>query len=201
MRIIRKLFFLISCCLLFSCTKEKLDADEYIAYVENESNSFVHQKQIGDLVFQLQYCPTEYLVVKELNTQKIPQAFIDKKIKENNGLLFFKLRIKTGSGADVLHYNIASDEDYYHRIDYLSYGFEEDVALINDKDTIFPGTFLFERTYGISPNADFVLMFDSKIKKDESFQIIIDDKVFNNGLLKFSYSEKDLAGIPQLKTN
>jgi len=184
-----------------SCGKDKLDGKEYIGYIENEKSPFTNSKEVDGLVFQLQYCPEEYMVLKQLKQYDVPQALIDRKKKEDAGLVFFKLRIKTAEGSDVLNYGISSQDDFYHRIDYLSYGFEENIAMVSGTDTIYPGIFQFERTYGISPNADFIMAFDAKLEKDKEFQVLIDDMVFSSGLLKFTYSETDIRNIPQLKTN
>ena len=184
--------------LLASCSKSELDGDEFIKYVENESNNLKTTKEIGDLSFQLQYCPTEYLLLKEYKTDRLPNGMVEQRKKENDSLQMFKLRIKTQKGDDILNYGIGSMEDYHARMEYLSYGFEENIALVTGTDTIFPAIFHFERTYGVAPFADFMMAFNTNIKHHENFQIIIDDNVFNTGLLKFSYN--NIQNTPKLKT-
>ena len=186
---------------IYGCAKSDLNADDYVKYVESEKNNIKNTKQIEDLSFSLQYCPTEYLLLKEYKTNNLSEKLIDQRKKDNDSMVFFKLRISAKNNNDILNYQISSNDDYYQRIQYLSYGFEEDIALLNGKDTIFPALFHFERTYGVVPFADFMLAFNTKIKEPENFQVILDDKVFNTGLLKFSYSNKDIQDIPKLKTN
>lgn len=187
--------------LICGCAKNELKPDEYINYVESEKNNIKNSKQIEDLNFSLQYCPTEYLLLKEFKTNNLSEKLVAERKKENENMVFFKLRISANNNSDILNYKISSNDDYYERIQYLSYGFEEDIALLNGKDTLFPALFHFERTYGVVPFADFMLAFNAKIKEPEKFQVIIDDKIFNTGLLKFSYSNTDIQNIPRLKTN
>lgn len=194
------LFFLLTA--LYSCSKGKLDGDDYANYIENKNNPLNKEKQIGDLSFQLQYCPLEYLLMKEFKTTHLSHKIIDQRKKENDSLLYFRLRIKgKDQNGDVINYKISSNEDYYTRLDYLSYGFEENLALANGKDTVFPAIFHFERTYGIAPYADFMMAFKTNPVKDKDMDLLIDDNVFGNGLVKFSYSGKDIENIPTLKTD
>lgn len=187
--------------LICGCAKNELNPDEYINYVESEKNNIKNSKQIEDLNFSLQYCPTEYLLLKEFKTNNLSEKLLAERKKENENMVFFKLRISAKNNPDILNYKISSNDDYYERIQYLSYGFEEDIALLNGKDTLFPALFHFERTYGVVPFADFMLAFNAKIIEPEKFLVIIDDKIFDTGLLKFSYSNKDIQNIPKLKTN
>lgn len=187
--------------LIYGCAKNELNPDEYINYVESEKNNIKNSKQIEDLNFSLQYCPPEYLLLKEFKTNNLSEKLVAERKKENENMVFFKLRISAKNNTDILNYKISSNDDYYERLQYLSYGFEEDIALLNGKDTLFPALFHFERTYGVVPFADFMLAFNATIKEPENFQVIIDDKIFNTGLLKFSYSNKGIQNIPKLKTN
>lgn len=185
---------------LCSCREVELRASEYIKYVERENNHLNRAKQVGDLHFHLQYCPTEYLLLKEHKTDKLSKQLVEERRMENDSMLFFKLRITANGSTDVLNYQLRSGEDYYARIQYLSYGFEEDIALIHERDTIFPALFHFERTYGVVPFADFMMAFNTKIKESGDFQVIIDDKVFDTGILKFTYKTDDIQNIPKLIT-
>ncbi len=186
--------------MVFGCQKPALSGGEYMQYVEKENNGLKHIKQIGDMSFQMQYCPTEYLLLNEYKTEYLPHEVVEERLINNDSMLFFKLRIKADGSNDVLNYQIDSGDDYYARVQYLSYGFEENIALVQGIDTIFPALFHFERTYGIAPFADFMLAFNAGIGEDDSFQILVDDKVFDNGLLKFSYKEEDIRTIPELIT-
>lgn len=186
---------------VFGFSEKELNAEDYVKYVESDNNALMNTKEIDDLSFKLQYCPTEYLLLMEYKTDNISNALVENRKKENDSLLYFKLRISAKGTNDVMNHNVGSTEDYYSRIQYLSYGLEENIALLNGNDTIFPALFHFERTYGIAPFADFIMAFHTKIKESDDFQVLIDDKAFDSGILKFTYNNKDIQNIPKLKTN
>jgi hypothetical protein len=195
-------FFMGFVLIMLGCNKQEvLNGNDYVHYVENENNALMNKKEIQGLNFQLQYCTTEYLLLKEYKTDHIAEKVIEERKKQNDSLVFFKLRISAKGESDVMNYNIHATDDYYARVQYLSYGFEENIALLNGNDTIFPAVFHFERTYGVAPFADFIMAFNTYIKEDDQFQVLIDDKAFDTGILKFTYNNKDIHSIPKLKTN
>jgi hypothetical protein len=186
---------------LSACKKESLDGDEYIEYVDKVQNGITNTKEIDGLSFQLAYCPTEYLLLKELKTSSISAEELGMRKKDNENMMFFHLRIKSSTENDVLKHKLYNDNDYIARAEYLAYGLEEDIALIAGNDTLFPSLFHFERTYGIAPFADFMIAFASKVPEHGNFHVIMDDRVFNCGTLKFNYDSKDIHTIPILNTN
>jgi len=200
MRCIASVLFLMMALSFSACKQHALNGNEYVAFVENEKNDMVRTKQVEDLNFRVQYCPAEYLLLKELKTDRISAAELAQRKKDNEGMHFFRLRIRTNDGLDVLKYK-ASEADAYARTQYLSYDFEQDIALVSGSDTIFPAVFHFERTYGVTPFADFMLGFEANVKAGSDFQLLIDDKVFDTGVLKFTYNDKDIQNLPPLKTN
>jgi hypothetical protein len=198
-RIILYLFFGFSL-LLYSCNKNELSGNDYIKHIDNESNNLKQTKSIEDLTYQLQYLPTEYLLLNEYKTFDLSEKLVNAKLKENDSLMYFKLRIlgKNEIG-EVLNYKTESSSDYYSRIEFLSYGFEENIILISGVDTLIPAIYHFERTYGVVPYLDFLFAFGTGKRKHKELSVVIDDKIFRNGLIKFNYSENTLNSIPKLK--
>lgn len=196
-----KIFVLVAVILFLQCSNmSSLDGREYVNWIEKPRNAINKQKEIEDLQYNLQYCPLEYMLLKEFRSDHISQKLVEDRRKDS--LMFFKLRISTKNNKeDILNYNISDNSDYYARVDYLSYGFEENIILVNSSDTLYPALYHYERTYGIAPYADFMFAFKKNNFKKSNFTICIDDAVFNNGIIKFEYSEDQLNNIPHLKTN
>lgn len=186
-------------CLLMSCQKSSLDGSDYIKCVEDPSGAFRTEKEMDGLVFRMQYCPVEYMLMNDQRSVDVLSKDLEQRKKEDENMLFFKLRLSSNTN-DVLGYRATSDQEYSDRGQYFSFGFEEDIVLVTGADTLSPCEYHFERTYGISPNADFILAFHTDSPVRDDFQVIIDDKIYNTGLLKFTYNYKDIHNIPQLKT-
>lgn len=184
-----------------ACSNSKeLEPLEYVKWVENTKNELNKTKQIKDIVYELQYCPVEYILLKEYRTPNISKKLINDRKKDS--LLHFKLRISESTKTqDVLNYELSNPVDYYSRVDYLSYGFEEDLYLVKGTDTISPAVFHFERSYGITPFIDLIFAFRTSTNTSNNMTLKIDDRLFNNGIINFNYSNTQFNNIPYLKTN
>jgi hypothetical protein len=180
---------------LFACSKKQVSAGDYVKYVEEESNGLKVSKNMGDIKYLLQYKPIDYVLLKENPTEP--------KIKKEDveGMQYFTLSYAlTNQEKDVLRYNLSGQADYYERVNYMSYGLQQDIYLVDGKDTLPCILFNFVRAYGLSPKADVMLGFEkNKSGKTEDKLIVLVDKVFNGGIIKLKVSKKDIEKIPQVK--
>lgn len=197
--VVKVSFFLFGISIVSCNNASVLSGDDYLKFIQEPENGFFLEKRVDDIEFKLQYTTTEYMLINELRKTEIHKEVLDNKKRENEGLLFFKFKISSTQGGDILSFRSNSQEETYERINYMSYGMEQDLVLVNDKDTIYPSLFNFARTYGVVPYADFIFAFDSKIGEHDIL-ILFDDKIFNSGLLKFKIDKEDLKNLPKLRT-
>lgn len=189
------LYLGVSLLVFISCAKEKLEATDYIKYVESESNGLRVVKKIGDVNYALQYKPMNYVLVKESNSNTS-----DKGIADTDGMQYYTLSYSlSNSNADILKSNIGSTGEYYERVNYLSYGLQNDVYLLEGSDTLKCRLFNFVRSYGLSPRADFIMAFDESKKHSANDKlVVVEDKVYGGGIIKFKITKSDIANIPEL---
>ncbi|MHB8259768.1 MAG: hypothetical protein ACYDCN_00990 [Bacteroidia bacterium] len=77
---------------------------------------------------------------------------------------------------------------------------EKDIRMVDGMDTLKCVLFHFERAYDVIPYATFLLAFPkSKFPLAEK-TFIYNDRVFNKGFIKITYTPEDLSQIPKLKT-
>lgn len=201
-----KLLILIVCFLHFGCKKNnELDRSELLHWVESEENLLTRKHKEKDIDYIATYCPVSYMIAKEFKANNIEESTFKQRSKDLEGFEYFKLRIqRNNSKEEVLLYNISNQQEYTDRIDYLSYGFEENVILVrnNFQDTLFPALFHFERTYGIVPYIDFVFSFKKDTAcKDQRMQLVINDNVFGKGIFSYDFNRADLNNAPKFKLN
>ena len=112
-----------------------------------------------------------------------------------------KIELKDGQG-EFLKYKLASsNEDYEKRVKYCAFDMQKDIKLLAGNDSMPCTLFHFERAYDLAPYGIFLLGFPlSKIGSDKEAAIVIQDKLFNKGILKFTFSESELKNLPKLKT-
>ncbi|MDB5258014.1 MAG: hypothetical protein JWM14_2709 [Chitinophagaceae bacterium] len=184
----------------FSSSGSSLQPYEYVSYIDQEDNGLHVNKQFEELHFEVTYKPTDYLVVKELKQKEILPADYATVRQDYKDMHYFLLSIKnTSSETDVLKYKISTQAAYSERLKYFAFGMERDLRLVEGTDTIPCSMVLYERNYGISRQANFMIAFpvtDTSAVHDKT--ILFEDKIFGMGMLKFNVSKESIDAIPPL---
>lgn len=179
-------------------SKVKLSPKEFLLWYENPENKMITEKTIGDFSYSCFYKEAGYLAIKEWSNDSLKND-IKEKIKEYEGMQYFSYKIQSLSSQDeLLKIGISSEDEYYSRIEYLSFKMQKDFKLIDGTDTLDCKLFHFERNYGLAPNASFTLAFEKGKRNNNSKSLIYEDKVFGNGTIYLTIKENDLNNIPKI---
>jgi hypothetical protein len=135
-----------------------------------------------------------------VRSEEIPGPVYKEHIAETSALEYYDLRIEVENGQEeLLKHNLASAEQYDKRVKYYSFGLQNDVFLVNGADTLPCVMTHFERAFDIAPYATFQLAFPKQKDSTSDKIIIVHDKIFEKGILKFLFHEKDIEHLPKLK--
>ena len=190
--------------------KEKLNARDFVNWVEDAENGIKANKTIGNFTYSVLYKPYQYLALLELKKDSLTQQKIKEKTKEYDGYQYFTFRIVSEKKTDeLLKVNLKSENEYYARLEYFSFNMQNDIKLIEGTDTLNCVLFHFERIYGLAPYATFVLGFPltateqkAQDKKRERMYIdktiLYNDKVFGAGNVYITIKAENLNSIPEL---
>jgi hypothetical protein len=176
----------------------QLELPVFVKWVENEENELVKNKTISEINYQVAFLPCDYLAYTELkNEDYTPQQFEQTK-KNYEGMSYFKLRIEVKEHTgELLKYALSSARQYNERISYMAFRMQQDLFLVQGKDTLYPGLYHFERAYDLAPFADVMLAFDNaKFHPENEFTIVYNDRLFNKGYIKYIYRQKQLIDLP-----
>lgn len=204
MAMVNKVSIVIVFFIIWSCSSNSLNKENYIKWVESERNGLTKRHIERGLEYIITYCPVDYMIAKEFKCREVSKATYEKRKKDLLGFEYFKLRIQNSdSKEEVLLHGLSNQQEYTERVDYLSYGFDENLFIVrNDfKDTVPAALYHFERTYGVAPYIDFIISFkeDSSLK-DKRIQFLLNDNVFSNSIVSRDY-KKDFTDTPTLKLN
>jgi len=193
------ILMLFASCMESSLMNTPIAPVAYIQWVENPNNGLNVSKDIGDFQFQLQYKPYEYLAIRELRKTEIEAADLQAKVNKMEDLQYFTFQLGKQNGSDILKSNIGASGDYSKNIEYLSFGLQRDLKLVEGGDTLACVLHHFERSYGITPTAKIVLAFPATTTPIAK-TFIYDDSHFGFGTVKMAISEQALTNIPKIKT-
>jgi hypothetical protein len=166
-----------------------------VKYIEDEANGLKVSKTIGDIHYSIQYKPDDYILLKENNHE---QSVIKK--EDLKDMQYYTMQYAlVKSGKDILKVHLDNTNDYYARTNYFSFNLQQDIYLVEGKDTMACKLFNYINSYGLSPKADFVMAFDkSKHKEQEDKMLVLEDKVYGGGIIKLKIEKESIQQIPEL---
>lgn len=175
---------------------------EYVDWVNDKEHNLNKTKRIGEFGFTVFNKPVDYLICLDQRKEEISTLSYDQVKKEFGNLLYFDFKIEADDiPTELLKYKVGGEAEYQRRITYFAYEMQNDFCLVDNNDTLPCIMFHYERTYDIVPYAKVLLGFDPlKNNASKTFEFIYQDRVFSNGLIKFTFRKSDLENIPKLKT-
>lgn len=172
-----KLFIIILICVsMYSCSG--VSQAEYVRWVENEENGIRKEKTIGDFTFNIQYCPADYLKIKQGNRDKNINSIAQ------DEELDFSFIFRIVRPADL------TDRSVFQLINEFNF------SLIQGEDTDRSVLALYENNFNISPIESFTVVFDSKPKNCD-FRFVYDGLALGTGPVMFTFKQEDINRIPK----
>ncbi len=188
-------FHLLAC----SDATSLLDGKEYLSWVKNPDNGLMLTKKLGGISYSAQYKPYDFIVLNEQKEYNLPKTIVENREKELKGMIYYNIRISTLDQTDILAKGVNDKSIYTQRLNYLSYDFQNNISLVTETDSVNCGLYHFVQTYGITPYIDMVVGFAAE-QIATSQTLVIDDRVFGNGIIKFYIDKQDINNIPHLVT-
>lgn len=195
---------LLSILLLTSCGREILAPKEYVNFIRSEKSGLLVSKTIDGFEFSLLYKPCEYIALMQDKDESMSKAALDEKIKPMEGMQYYTFTIKTESGQELMREGINAENEYYERLDYIVSYMQNDLTLIDGKDTLPCTLFHYERNYNVAPQNNFVLGFEkpkaaagANAATDKT--LVFNDQILGIGKLMLTINSSAIQNIPQLK--
>lgn len=195
------IFFLAS--FLWSChieDQKELTRDNYTKEINQKKHGY-YVKTINKIDYMLLYKPLDYIILNENRNREINSSEMDALRKDYGKMEYYTLEINIENFNDeILKYKIQSPTEYNERVDYYAFKFQNDITMEQDNKKYPCRAYHFERNYGLSPKAKFVLAFD-KMNDDKNRTIVINEKYLGSGIIKYTITPADIEKLPILKLN
>ena len=175
----------------------QLGYQQYLVWCQTAENGLKQSKEMGNLRFIAQYKPSDFISAQKY---KVEQQQIKK--QETESYLYFNFRIedKDKQQTPLKHQNPTQDQ-YYQRLNYLSFDMEKDFYVLEGSDTLSIAKFQFVQKYSLAPYIDYVLGFKRKDKTSAikgPIRLIYQDRAFGNGKIQLLFEKEQLERIPAL---
>jgi hypothetical protein len=181
-----------------------LAKNEYIQFVIDPANGLLVNKQVGNFIFSLLYKPEPFVAISNQASDSLTKENYERELNESKDLQYFTCKIKIiDHNSEFLKYKLSSMAEYEQRVDYFAFRMQQDIKLIEGKDTLDCVLYHYERNYGTAPNAVFSIGFP-KSKNDSLVYdktLSYDEKVFGLGKVNITISKENIVRIPEIKLN
>jgi len=184
-----------------SCRVKELKPFEYVKWIDDDANGLNVKKEIGEYEFSVIYKPLEYIVLMETKDQNIKKDFLQKRMKELGNMQYFTFRVKSKKNREIMRAGIKSENEYYSRLEYFVSDAQDDISLIEGKDTLSCLLYHFERNYGVSPSNSIVLGFEKdRLENSYDKTLVFNDHVLGVGPICLTLKNNDINKLPALIT-
>ncbi|MBI3235069.1 MAG: hypothetical protein HYZ42_13720 [Bacteroidetes bacterium] len=184
--------------ILLGCKNDVMDMSDYVKFMEDPSNDFRQEAQIGDYYFRSQYKSIDYVVALEKLQHVIDTKDINKRKGELEGLLYFTYRIDTKkTSSPMLSNGVVGDAGYSNRLSYFFNASSHFYLLDSQNDTLPCKLYHFEQSYSLAPYNDIILGFLPP-KQPSTLTIVYDDTELGVGIVKFNYPKELFSDLPKV---
>ncbi|MEM9022090.1 MAG: hypothetical protein AAGB22_00010 [Bacteroidota bacterium] len=182
---------------LQACQQAPLPPNDYVNWVQEAENGLRVGKDLNGYRFELQYRPAELIALQEQGPATDLPTFTER-VEALEGMQYFTLHITPETGG-LLDQDIQSEQEYYTRLDYFNSFMQQDLWLIDGRDTLACKLHHYENTNGLRPDHQFVLAFEQgNSPTTEAKTLLFDDRVLGNGPVRLTIAKNDLLAIPDL---
>ncbi|WP_452223462.1 hypothetical protein [Lacinutrix chionoecetis] len=188
--VITSIFFFV-----FSCNNDKSSEtiEDVNLRLSNLSDGGWKTKKINQYINNINYTatevPIEYYIIKQEGYSDLRK--IDSISKANNSERVVEFQFHHDEEKDLFLDKFTS-KNYEETVKYMAFKIQNDYSVVaSSGDTIKCSGAILERNFKVAPFKR-VLLYFGNIPEDDTIQLIYNDQLFGNGIIKFSFKEKPL---------
>ncbi|MFD2561225.1 hypothetical protein [Aquimarina rubra] len=175
-----------------SCQKEKekprTKIEERLFNLEQsgwKSRSISHF--LSGIEYNATLVPIQYYILKNEGNQNLNKVDSIYELYKNERVIEVKFQQEK---EDDLLKDKYTNKSYEDAVKYMAFTIQKDFkAVTTSGDTIACAGVTFERNFKVAPFKRLLLNFGN-IPENETIQLIYDDQLFGNGLMKFNFKER-----------
>jgi hypothetical protein len=186
--------------LLISCSPKSLTPREYFDWSKTGESKLEKSVSGNGVSFRIKFQPVDLMIANEIKNGITGEKQFEERRTQLGNLAYFLLKIESGE-QDLLMHKVQDEQEYVQRVNYYSLSFQEDIIAVVGTDTIPCVLYQFENAYGITPYINISLAFPAEFleaNKEKPVQVLVNDQVFGNGIMKFDYQQEALHDLPEL---
>lgn len=187
----------------YACRTADCNPSEYAAAIEKEEG-LQQKKTVGPIDYTFKLLTPELLALKAAydgDRQRIDPLKYKQRLRELQGHLYVNIDMQADRGqASIMKYQVKTPEQYQQRVMYYEFYAKDDIRLVSGGAEVPAVSYQYENHLDLMPYNTILLAFPMP-KGTEDFQVVFNDKAFNNLFVKASFNIKALNSLPNLTLN
>ena len=190
----------------FDSELELNSVSEFAAYTHDPSNGLIRMRNVKGIEFAVQYLPTGTLVERQLRHVKdFDKSLTDRFKQQYEKSLGFEFSFGADgvlAEGDATYLGIHDYSEYAARVKTINFELDQLIELQVGSKRFVPKLALAENTYSLSKTRKVLVMFSDHELNDvfthaNECTFVFDDRIFNNGILKFRFDISDILSMPE----
>ena len=177
---------------LFSCSKEQKQTEEEFKIYNLEQQGWKSKSKIktySDLQYRATMVPLQYYLLKELGNQNLKQ--IDSLYELHKEERIIEIEFEHLDKDDVFKEKY-TQRSYESTVKYAAFTIQKDFKVVTQSgDTIPSAGVILERNFKVAPFKRLLVHFGG-VPANENVQLLYNDELLGNGLIKFDFTETPL---------
>lgn len=189
--------------MLCGCQQRIKNSTIFFEWLNDPQNGLVKSKKVDGMEITVKYLPPEYLALKELRGKYEADKAKKLKVQYEKSLTFLLTFKPTDKNeVDIMFRGIRDKQGYDQRLMSLSFEMEKYISLKIKQTSYPPLLSTLEQTYGTTKHRSVYLVFGGEnldiIKKDNLWDIVFEDNIFETGIHHFQFNRDNLLNLPEL---
>ena len=183
------LFLIVMVFVFSSCKKDVVKTQEYdelyrLAEIGWKSKKINHY--INNINYTATEVPIAYYILKDKGENNL--QLVDSIYNAHKRERVLEIEFHHDEEKDLL-LNEFTNKSYEDAVKYMAFTIKKDFKIVtNSKDTISCAGVQFERNFKVAPFKRALLYFGN-INPEDQVQLIYNDELFGNGIIKFKFKE------------
>jgi len=184
-------YILVVLCLCFiSCNKEKNNTENSYDEFYQLENIGWKSKKVNRYINTINYTATEvpiaYYILKDQGSSDLKKVDSIYKLHKRERVL--EIEFHHDEEKDLLQSEF-TNRNYEEAVKYMAFTIKNDFTIVtSSNDTIKCSGVQFERNFKVAPFKRALLYFGD-INPEDQIQLIYNDELFGNGIIKFKFKE------------
>jgi hypothetical protein len=173
---------------------------DYMSCVNDPKYGLVKNIEVGNFIIDMEYKTPEFMVMNEMikTDEGFSKDLFKSTLADHRKMETFFIRFNGNSETDFLKQDLSDKNQYYERLNYFNGIVQEDLTLIDGKDTL-PCTYTyFERNYGVGQKSTLIVGFEKANQTKADMKLILNERALGIGAQEFVLLKSTQDNLPQI---